>query len=80
VRWVTFERAIRFALGAALIIHEGIIRPTAQVEVLATGLGLLAAPDLIRFDRWMERLRQAATLSPSQRSQDQDQKTQEPRS
>lgn len=52
MRWTTFERLVRFSLGASLIIHEGFVRSAAQPALLAAALGLLGLPDLVRFDLW----------------------------
>lgn len=49
------SRSTRLALGVALIINEGIVRESAQLDVLVTGLGLLGLPDVIRFDRWLSK-------------------------
>lgn len=58
--WLTVSRSVRLALGVALIVNEGIIRPTAQLDVLATGIGLLGLPDVVRFDRWLSKAQQAS--------------------
>jgi hypothetical protein len=42
----------------ALLIHEGFIRPAAQTNLLFAAMALLAVPDLYRFDRWVDRLRE----------------------
>ncbi len=52
MRWTTFERLVRFSLGASLIVHEGFVRSAAQPALLAAALGLLGLPDLVRFDLW----------------------------
>lgn len=51
---------VRLSLGVALVVNEGLIRETAQLDVLAAGLGLLAMPEAYKFDRWLARLRALA--------------------
>ena len=55
--WVTIERVSRFSLGVALIAWHGFAKEVPSRDVLATGLALLALPDLVRFDRWLDRMR-----------------------
>ena len=59
-RWTALHGLVRLSLGAALLVHEGMVRERAQWDVLVAGLGLLTLPDAVRFDRWMGRLRALA--------------------
>lgn len=52
--WTTFSRFVRLTLGVALIVNEGMVRTSAQWDVLMVGLGLLTGPEAIRFDRWLD--------------------------
>ena len=65
-RWTALHGLVRLSLGAALIVHEGMVRERAQWDVLVAGLGLLTLPDAVRFDRWMGRLRALATAETNQ--------------
>jgi hypothetical protein len=55
-----FSALVRLGLGVALVVNEGLIRETAQLDVLAAGLGLLLTPEAVKFDRWLSRLRAMA--------------------
>jgi len=65
-RWTALHGLVRLSLGAALIVHEGMVRERAQWDVLVAGLGLLTLPDAVRFDRWMGRLRALAAAETNQ--------------
>lgn len=68
-RWTAFHGLVRMSLGVALIVHEGMIREQAQLDVIAAGLSLLVLPEAVKFDRWMARLRALAAAE----AEDQDQ-------
>lgn len=50
VTWTAFERAVRFALGVALIWHQGVIASAFNPYVLTAGLTLVGAGEAIRWD------------------------------
>lgn len=68
-RWVALHGLVRLSLGVALIVNEGIVRPQAQIDVLATGLSLLVLPEAVRFDRWLIRARKMAEAATSDEDQ-----------
>lgn len=53
----------RVGLGVALFIHEGMVRESAQPEVLIAAGGLLLMPEAKKFDQWYRRLRAMAAAT-----------------
>jgi hypothetical protein len=50
VTWVAFERAIKLALGVALVWHQAAIAATFNPYAFAGGLTLLGVTEAIRWD------------------------------
>lgn len=58
--FAALSAVVRLSLGVALVVHEGMIREQAQLDVLFLGASLLALPEAVKFDRWLTRLRALA--------------------
>lgn len=48
--WNGVERAIRFALGVAIVWHQAVIATEVNPYVLAAGLTLVGAGEAVRWD------------------------------